>query len=91
MAMWHPGRVVASLFRYPVKSMLGEHLAAAAVTSRGIEGDRVWALVDVSTGKVKVVSAKNPRRWRRMLMLRARLLEPGAMTVAIRLPKVARS
>jgi uncharacterized protein len=84
MATWHHGRMVASLIRYPVKSMLGEQLAVTAVTSRGIEGDRLWALLDRPTGKV--VSAKNPRRWKRMLMLRARLLEPGAIGVAIRLP-----
>ena len=54
------GRVVR-LFRYPVKSMGGESLAAARITGRGMEGDRVGALVDRETERV--VSAKRPRRW----------------------------
>src|SRR2546421_579723 len=54
------GSVVA-LWRYPVKSMLGEELNASAVTTRGLLGDRAYALVDSSDGKV--ASAKNPRKW----------------------------
>ena len=38
------GRVVA-LWRYPVKSMAGESLAAADVSWHGIAGDRRWAFV----------------------------------------------
>ena len=45
------GTVVA-LWRYPVKSMLGEELNAAEVTQRGLLGDRAFALVDPATGKV---------------------------------------
>ena len=40
-----PGSV-ASLWRYPVKSMLGEELIATDVTERGLLGDRAYALVD---------------------------------------------
>ena len=39
---------VAALFRYPVKSMLGERLDAATFTERGVEGDRAWAVLDRS-------------------------------------------
>jgi uncharacterized protein YcbX len=39
---------VASLWRYPVKSMGGERLVAAALTWRGIPGDRGWAVYDVT-------------------------------------------
>jgi uncharacterized protein YcbX len=53
---------VAVLRRYPVKSMLGEDLAACEATRRGLVGDRVLALVHCETGKV--ASAKNPRVWR---------------------------
>ncbi|MFI7520051.1 MOSC domain-containing protein [Micromonospora globbae] len=60
---------VAQLWRYPVKSMLGEQLAAAAVGPAGVSGDRVWALLHPESGRV--VSAKDPRRWRGMLTLRA--------------------
>ena len=55
---------VVSLRRYPVKSMMGEELNAADITQRGLLGDRVFALIDVSDGKV--VSAKNPRKWPRL-------------------------
>jgi uncharacterized protein YcbX len=52
---------VASLWRYPVKSMMGEELNAAEVGERGLAGDRAYALLDRETGKV--ASAKNPRKW----------------------------
>ncbi|TML88346.1 MAG: hypothetical protein E6G08_08125 [Actinobacteria bacterium] len=42
------GSVVA-LWRYPVKSMMGEELNAAEVTERGLVGDRQFAVVDAST------------------------------------------
>src|SRR5437899_10141774 len=50
---------VVSLWRYPVKSMVGEELNATEVTERGLLGDRSYALVDSSDGKV--ATAKNPR------------------------------
>jgi uncharacterized protein YcbX len=62
---------VAALRRYPVKSMLGEELTACDVTSRGLAGDRVMALVHRQTGKI--ASAKNPRLWRDLLKLHAGL------------------
>lgn len=52
---------VATAWRYPVKSMMGEELNAAVLTERGLVGDRAFALVDEETGKV--VSAKNPQKW----------------------------
>ncbi|HSZ43060.1 MAG TPA: MOSC N-terminal beta barrel domain-containing protein [Trebonia sp.] len=55
--------------RYPVKSMLGEELPGAAVTTRGVADDRRLALVHRATGKI--VSAKDPRLWRDMLRLSA--------------------
>lgn len=60
---------VASLWRYPVKSMMGEELNAAVVTEGGFLGDRAYALVDQETGKV--VSAKNPKKWPDMFFFRA--------------------
>jgi uncharacterized protein len=66
---------VESLWRYPVKSMLGESVAGSRVTERGLTGDRRLALVDRESGKV--VSAKKPRLWRDMLTLRAVLEEAG--------------
>ncbi|MGH3547637.1 MAG: MOSC domain-containing protein [Pseudonocardiaceae bacterium] len=66
--------VVAALWRFPVKSMLGEQLDAAGVSSSGLVGDRAYALIDATTGKV--VSAKNPRLWPNILGCRASFLEP---------------
>lgn len=62
------GRVV-SIWRYPVKSMLGEELDAVEIGERGLIGDRAFALIDQETGKV--VSAKNPRRWPTLFAFRA--------------------
>src|ERR687887_737564 len=67
------GSVVA-LWRYPVKSMMGEELNASAVTTRGLLGDRAYALVDRSDGKV--ASAKNPRKWPQLFDFRATFVEP---------------
>ena len=67
------GSVVA-LWRYPVKSMIGEELNAAEVSERGVLGDRPYALVDAETGKV--VSAKEPRKWAKLFEFRASFTEP---------------
>ena len=48
---------VATLWRFPVKSMGGEQLRDVEVTERGVLGDRAYALIDKDTGKV--VSAKS--------------------------------
>ncbi|MDZ7674607.1 MAG: MOSC domain-containing protein [Acidimicrobiales bacterium] len=56
---------VASLHRFPVKSMQGETPDTVEVDRNGIVGDRTWALRDTETGKL--VSAKRPRLWRSML------------------------
>src|SRR4029453_14083299 len=67
---------VASLWRYPVKSMLGEELPAADVTERGLLGDRAYALVDQADGKA--ATAKNPRKWPTLFGFRATFIEPPA-------------
>lgn len=68
---------VAALFRYPVKSMLGEPLQCARIGSAGFEHDREFALRDVATGKI--ASAKLPHRWGRLLGLHARQLGSDTM------------
>lgn len=65
---------VAALWRFPVKSMLGETIDEADVCERGIAGDRAYALIDVETRKV--VSAKNPKLWPGMFGCRASFVEP---------------
>jgi uncharacterized protein YcbX len=64
---------VVSLWRYPVKSMLGEELNSSYVTERGLAGDRSYALIDQETGKV--ASAKNPRKWGKLFDFRAAFIE----------------
>jgi hypothetical protein len=66
---------VGSLWRYPVKSMMGEELNAAEVTERGLRGDRAYALVDCADGKV--ATAKNPRKWPQLFDFRATFMEPA--------------
>lgn len=41
---------VLELWRYPVKSLQGELLSSATLTSQGISGDRRYAIFDVETG-----------------------------------------
>ena len=62
------GSVVA-LRRYPVKSMMGEELNAVEVNEVGLLGDRAYAIVDSSDGKV--ASAKNPRKWPELFQFQA--------------------
>ncbi|MEJ2889676.1 MOSC domain-containing protein [Actinomycetospora aeridis] len=56
---------ITALWRYPVKSMLGEPLDGSPVDHGGLAGDRGLALVDELTGKV--ATAKHPRLWRDLL------------------------
>jgi uncharacterized protein YcbX len=77
---------VVGLWRYPVKSMMGEELNAAEITKRGLLGDRQFALVDAATGKV--AGAKNPRKWGNFFDFRAAYVEPpeaNATLPAVRL------
>jgi uncharacterized protein len=77
---------VVGLWRYPVKSMMGEELNAAEVTERGVIGDRAFAVVDAATGKV--AGAKNPRKWGNFFDYRAAFVEApktGAELPAVRL------
>ena len=44
---------VVELWRYPFKSMAGERMTAAVVTSSGIVGDRCWAVRDEVLGGIR--------------------------------------
>jgi uncharacterized protein YcbX len=77
---------VVSLWRYPVKSMMGEELNAADVTKGGLLGDRAYALIDSSDGKV--ASAKNPRKWPTLFDFRGALADaptPGGKVPPVRI------
>lgn len=58
--------------------MAGEELSSIEVTSHGLTGDRAYALVDTTTGKVG--SAKNVRRFAHLLNLKATYGQPPTIT-----------
>ena len=62
-----------SLWRYPVKSMQGEQLESTDISTKGLLGDRAYALWDRQTNRI--ASAKNPRKWSSLLDCRAILEE----------------
>ncbi len=63
--MWSIGQ----LWRYPTKSMLGEHVDRVTLGENGVVGDRAYALLDVASGRI--ASAKRPGRFGRLLDCRA--------------------
>ena len=65
---------LASIRRYPVKSMGGEPLDSVEIDRRGLAGDRWFAVVDQDG---KLASGKNGRRFRR----RDAVFEHGARTL----------
>ncbi|MGH8072047.1 MAG: MOSC domain-containing protein [Candidatus Entotheonellia bacterium] len=66
----HQIGVVQDLFRYPVKSMLGERLSAVDIGKQGVIGDRAYALREANG---RVVTAK---KWANMLEFCARYEVP---------------
>lgn len=77
---------VASLWRYPVKSMRGEELPAAELTEYGVLGDRAYALIDGADGKV--ATAKNPGKWPTLFGFHATFIDQptrGATHAAVRI------
>ena len=66
---------LASLRRHPVKSLLGEAVAAADLSERGVAGDRAYALLDTETGLI--ASAKQPRLWRALVTAAASVTADG--------------
>lgn len=69
-----PVGTVRALWRFPVKSMLGEELEGADLGEGGIVGDRAYAIRDRETGKV--ASAKHPKLWPNLLACRAAFVRP---------------
>ena len=63
------GGAVEALWRYPVKSMAGASLDEAAVGDGGILGDRAYAVIDRTSGRVG--SAKYPKKWAGLIALAA--------------------
>lgn len=72
---------VVSLWRYPVKSMMGEELNACNVTEKGLLGDRAYGIIDKETGKL--ANAKNPKKWPNMFQYRATYTKPIELSKTI--------
>lgn len=64
---------VTGMYRYPIKSMLGEKIERSWGDDRGVIGDRAFAVVDCASGKI--ASAKNPRLWKDLLFCGARYVQ----------------
>lgn len=65
---------IASLWRFPVKSMGGEKVQELEICAHGVVGDRAYALLDTATGKV--ASAKNSKLFPYLLKCRAEFMSP---------------
>ena len=74
---------VARLWRYPVKSLLGEPCDKVEVDARGIEGDRVYAIRDAAG---KIGSGKNTRRFRQIDGLLSMRATYRGMAVEVQFP-----
>ena len=72
-----PEITVAALYRYPVKSMLGEDLSSVEIDPRGVVGDRAYAVIDPAENRVG--SAKIPKKWARLYEYTSRLNGDGAV------------
>ena len=44
---------LVQIFRYPIKSMMGESLESAQITDKGLVGDRAWAVRDEQRGGIR--------------------------------------
>lgn len=69
---------VTELWRYPVKSLQGERVAAAELTSLGLAGDRRWALFDLGTG-LGLTARRHPA----LLHAAARSRDDGGVDVVL--------
>ena len=74
---------VESLWRYPVKSLIGEKLESLDIDIRGVSGDREYA---VSNSDGKFGSGKDTRRFRRIDGLFSMSAESSVNGVSIKFP-----
>src|SRR5689334_4082523 len=63
---------VTELWRYPVKSLLGERLPTLRLVEDGVEGDRMWGIQDLGDGRILTA-----RREPRLLFASSRLAAQG--------------
>ena len=70
---------VTQLWRYPVKSMIGEPVASAELNDLGVEGDRTWAARDLERGGIRGAKKIGP-------LMRLAATDVGDGQVEITLP-----
>jgi uncharacterized protein len=66
---------VTEIWRYPVSSIGGERLESAQLSAAGISGDRLFGLIDATTGMPAVPEKEH--KWRQALHLNAKTLADG--------------
>lgn len=69
---------VESLWRYPVKSMIGETVDAIDLTPSGVAGDRQWATRDLERGGIR-----GAKKLKGLMRFRARTLEGGHAEITL--------
>ena len=69
---------VAELWRYPVKSLLGERLSSLTVVPDGVAGDRTWGIQDCGDGRILTA-----RREPRLLFAASRVGSDGLPTITL--------
>ncbi|MEW9805890.1 MOSC domain-containing protein [Mesorhizobium sp. ZMM04-5] len=75
-----PG-LVSGLWRYPASSLAGQSVDEMAVDAAGAEGDRLFGLVDASTGEI--ASPDADRKWHGAPLIAARIGEGGGLEVMV--------
>ena len=73
-----PGARVSQLWRYPVKSLLGERLSTLRVVGDGVDGDRAWGILDRSDGRILTA-----RREPRLLFASSRVAANGTPVIGL--------
>jgi hypothetical protein len=73
-----PSLHVAELWRYPVKSLLGERLPTLDLVGDGVEGDRTWGIQDRSDGRILTA-----RREPRLLFASSRVAAHGIPVITL--------
>jgi hypothetical protein len=68
-----PGLRIAGLWRYPVKSLLGEQLPSLSLSADGVDGDRLWGILDRSDDRI-LTARREPR-----LLFASSRLGPGGV------------
>lgn len=69
---------ITELWRYPVKSLLGERLATLRLVADGVEGDRMWGIQDLGDGRILTA-----RREPQLLFASSRVAANGAPVITL--------